>query len=436
MLTSCMNARAQPSDETSPLARLLLLRRDERSSVLLGASLSFCLLCAIMLLKPIRDELGVLGGARNLKYLWTATLAGTLVSSVVFSWLASRVGRRTFLTWSWRGVALLWLSFMPLLAWLDGPAAVHVARAFYVVHAVTNVFIVSLFWGLAADLFAPLQSRRLFGLLAIGATLGAIVGPAVTAQAARFVAPFWLIAPAALLLELAARCALAQARAVSLGDDPQARAPLGGDAFEGMRIVLRSPYLSGIAAVTFVLGVVQSYFTLHQNYAIESAIPDRAARTEYYGWLESASQLLTLVVQLFLARAVRRLGVGGLLLVLPVVALVGVGAMAIGAVSERVSLGVATACYVAWRGLSHSTQRPARELLYTPVSRVEKYKAKSFADTFAFRAGDLMSAYGFDKVSLLAAGLLSVPLTLGWGFVAVRLARRQQELVERSAPAD
>lgn len=446
--------------EPSFLDRLLSVRREERAAVCCAVGAFFCLLFAIFLLRPLRDEMGLRGGARNLKYLWAITLAGTVVSSLAFAALSSRVGRRTFMAWAWRAVALIWLAFLPLALRAEGEWGVHVGRAFYVVHAVSNVFLVSLFWALATDLFAPEQARRLFGLVAVGGTLGAMAGTAVTGWVAqhgeslsraiptalsslfgepsgRHAVALLLIAPAALLLELAVR--LARAQAARSGDGSRAvgeQAPLGGHALEGLALVLQRPYLQGIALFTLAFGVVQTFFTLQQNHIVESAYADKAARTAYFAWTENAVQTLTLVVQVLVTgRLMRRLGVGGALAVLPVIGVLGFGALYFAHSREGAALAIVTVCLIAWRGLSHATQRPAREALYVPTERVEKYKAKSFTDTFAFRGGDLAGAFAFDAFSLASAALVGLPLAAAWGGLGALLARRQAQLVAERAAA-
>jgi AAA family ATP:ADP antiporter len=438
MLLRRMSSAPPPAEEGSFFDRLLSVRREERAQVALAVATFFCLLFAVFLLRPLRDEMGLRGGARNLKHLWAVTLAGTMVASVAFAALSSRFGRRTFMAWTWRSVALVWLGFLPLAHSADDSMGVHVGRAFYVVHAVSNVFLVSLFWALAADLFAAAQSKRLFGLIAVGGTLGAMAGTAVTGWVASHGLELWAIVPAALLLEAAVRLASAQAQRVDrAASAPQDRVPLGGTALDGLRLILDRPYLQGIALFTLVFGVVQTFFTLQQNHIVEAAMTDKAQRTAYFAWTENAAQTLTLLAQIFVTgRLMNRLGVGAALLVLPVIGVLGFAALYFTHSREGAALGIVTVCLIAWRGLSHATQRPAREALYVPTERVEKYKAKSFTDTFAFRGGDLAGAYAFDAFSLTTAALVGLPLAAAWGGLGALLARRQSQLVAARSERD
>jgi AAA family ATP:ADP antiporter len=132
-----------------------------------------------------------------------------------------------------------------------------------------------------------------------------------------------------------------------------------------------------------------------------------------------------------LCRLLRKLGVGGALLVLPVVGLLGFAALGTAHVLGASALTVATVCLVAWRGLSHAALRPAREALYVATERAVKFKAKSFTDTFAFRGGDLASAWSFGAFSLATSAFLGVPPAALWGALGLWLSRRQRRLEQR-----
>jgi AAA family ATP:ADP antiporter len=441
----------------SPLRRLLLLDRGERAPVLFATAMFFCVLASVFLLRPLRDEMGLRGGARNLRYLWTCTLGGTLLASFAFAAVASRWARRSFLAAAYRAVAVAWIAYLPLVLWTGGEWQVWVARAFYVTHAIVNVLVVSLFWALLADLFGPAQSRRLFGLVAVGGTLGAMAGTEITAAAADARIAPWMIVPAALLLEVAVRVARATARCVETrpgsfsapgADSRVAAAPLGGDSLEGARLVARSTYLQTIALYTFLFGVLQTFLTYQQNFLLEASHPIHgtvtdaaraaatAARQHYFARAENAAQTLTLFVQLFVTgRLMRAMGVAGALAVLPAVALAGFGALGFAHLAGAGALAVVTVALVAFRGLNHATMRPAREALYVPATREEKYKAKSFTDTFAFRGGDLAGIWSFGALSLAQVAFLAMPLAAVWGAAGIWLGRRQREKARAVEPA-
>lgn len=430
-------------EEGSVLRSLFSVQRAERRAVGLAVAAFFCLLFAIFLLRPLRDAMGLQGGARNLKYLWSLTLVGTMVASLAFAHVSSKLPRRRFMAWTYRGIAFLWLALLPAVALAEGELGVFFARAFYVLHAVSNVFIVSIFWGLLADVFDSGQSRRLFGLVAVGGTLGAIAGTKLIEALSGFgeaehgerVLAFSLALAAALFLEFGLRLAGALASELTRTPDQTqvADARLGGNLVEGLKLVAQRPYLQGIAVFTFLHGVLQTLFTLQQNFVVEREIVEKAARTAYFARTESWAQTLTLLVQLFVTgHLMRWLGVGGALLVLPFVALAGCAALIWHEPLGLASLTVVTVTLVAWRGLSHSAMRPAREALFVPTSRAEKYKAKSFTDTFAFRGGDLASAYLQGVSSMASIAFFGLGLAVAWGGLGSVLARVQRRWVAKA----
>jgi len=420
------------------LGTLFAVRREERAQVALAVGAFFCVLFSVFLLRPLRDAVALVGGAENLKYLWAVTLLGTIVASLAFAQATSKLPRRRFFALTFRTVACLWLAFVPAIASAEGELAVFVARAFYVVHAVTNVFLVSIVWALLADAFDSAAARRLFGLVSVGGTLGAIAGSSTTAAVARAAKSqpggdsermfaLALVLAAALVLELAVQFGLAlvrRSRAASATPEQSERS-LGGTWSEGLALVLSRPYLQAVAAFTFLHGVLQSVLALQQSFLAAREFDSSAARSEYFAWTESAVQGTTLFVQLFVtSRLIRRFGVGAALLVLPAFGVLALAVLGVEAALGLGALGVLTLALVAWKALSHSVMRPARESLFAGTEPREKYKAKSFLDTFAFRGGDVASAWVQGTAALGTVALVALPFACAWGGLAAWLGRR------------
>ena len=426
------------SEASGGIGALFAVRREERAQVACAVGAFFCVLFSIFLLRPLRDAVALVGGAENLKYLWAVTLLGTIVASLAFAQATSRLPRRSFFALTFRSVALVWLAFIPAIANAEGELAVLVARAFYVVHAVTNVFLVSIVWALLADAFDTAAARRLFGLVSVGGTLGAIAGSSTTGAVARLAKSLerddaermfalGLVSVAALFLEFAVQFGLALARRSRRADDGAAREErsLGGTWSEGLSLVLSRPYLQAVAAFTFLHGVLQSVLALQQNFLAAREFDGSVARSEYFAWTESAVQGTTLFVQLFLTgRVMRRFGVGGALLVLPAFGVLALAVLGVHAAVGLGALGLLTVALVLWKALSHSVMRPARESLFAGTEPREKYKAKSFLDTFAFRGGDVASAWVQGTAALGTVALVALPFACAWGGLAAWLGRR------------
>ncbi len=180
------------------------LRPDEAPALVCAFLYFFALLSSYYVLRPLRDAMGVTAGVEHLQWLFTATFFAMLGASPLFGWLVSRVPRRRLVPMTYRVFSLNILLFF---IWLTA-AEDHVlpARVFFVWVSVFNLFVVSVFWSVMADLFWREQAKRLFGFIAAGGSAGAIAGPALTSTLAVPLGPVNLLLLSALLLELAILC--------------------------------------------------------------------------------------------------------------------------------------------------------------------------------------------------------------------------------------
>jgi AAA family ATP:ADP antiporter len=405
----------------------------------------FLVLSSYYVLRPIRDEAGVAGGVQNLAWLFSATLAAMLGVHPLFGALVARLPRRRFVPLAYRFFVANLAVFFLLWRAAEPAQAVWIGRVFFVWTSVYNLFVVSVFWSLVADLFRPSQAQRLFGLVAVGGTLGAVLGAGLTAALAPRLGAAGLLLVAALLLELAARAARAldgqePALAAAAGaEEPAPAAPpaevIGGGVLEGIRDVGRSPYLLGIAALMLLFTITSTFLYFQQADIVGRAVADRAARTRLFAHVDLAVNVLTLLTQLFLTgRVIRWLGLALALAVLPLLTLAGAALLAAAPL-----LAVLVGFQVLRRAANFAVQRPAREVLYTVLPRSEKYKAKNFNDTFVYRLGDQLGAWSYTAIGWLGAGLPAlaltmVPLSAAWLGLALWLGARYRRLRAVSGP--
>jgi AAA family ATP:ADP antiporter len=215
------------------LRRFVDIRREEAPVVGWCWLLIFAVLSSYYIMRPIRDEAGVAGGVNNLQWLFTGTLVGMVLANIPFAYLVKKLPRRCFIPLTYHFFAANIVLFAALFHWADAQQTVWVGRIFFIWVSVYNLFVVSVFWQLNVDLFSPEQSKRLFGLIAAGASIGAIVGSGVTAGLARHVSPIVLLAGAAALLEIAVLSVgrlsrLSPPPGVAPGSAAAAEAPIGG----------------------------------------------------------------------------------------------------------------------------------------------------------------------------------------------------------------
>src|SRR5436189_1960091 len=219
-------------------------------------------------MRPIRDQMGVAGGVNNLQWLFTGTLAGMVVLNLPFAWLVKTLPRRRFIPLTYRFFALNIVMFAALLYVADAAQTVWVGRAFFIWVSVYNLFVVSIFWQMNVDLFNPEQGKRLFGFIAAGATLGAIVGSSVTASLAQLVQPAFLLVGAAILLEVSTFCVRRLSRlSEKMSDRPhpgREEEPIGGGVMAGFVDAVRSPYLLNTAIFLLLYAVTSTFLYFSQ----------------------------------------------------------------------------------------------------------------------------------------------------------------------------
>ncbi|MPY71972.1 MAG: MFS transporter [Alphaproteobacteria bacterium] len=430
------------------LQRIVEVRDEEVRALLWSFAYFFCLLCAYYILRPLRDEMGIAGGVRNLHWLFTATFVTMLAAVPLYGAAVARMPRARFIPMVYRFFIANILIFWALLT-LD-VAPVHVARIFFVWISVFNLFVISVFWSFMADLFRSEQGKRLFGFIAAGGSAGALLGPSVTVALAAPLGPVNLLLISALLLELAVVCArrlqrISEETAPPAAEDAAAAPPcpaparcdrdraLGGGMLNGILLILRSPYLAGICLWVFLLTLAGTFLYFQQAEIVRDAFADPADRVRIFAAIDLAVGLLTVAVQLAATgRLITRFGVGPAAAFLPLIAALGFLALAIAPV-----LSAVIAFQAAQRAANFAISNPAREILFTVVGREQKYKSKNVIDTVVFRGGDAVSGWMFAGLrgmglELAAIALLAVPVMVLWLAVALLLGRTQERLAAAS----
>jgi AAA family ATP:ADP antiporter len=408
------------------LNRIVNVRPEEVRALLWSFAYFFCLLGAYYILRPLRDEMGVAGGVRNLQWLFTATFLTMLAAVPLYGALVARLPRRRFIPIVYHFFVLNLAVFWLLLA-LDIERQT-VARVFFVWISVFVLFAVSVFWSFMADLYDAEQSKRLYGFIAAGGSAGALAGPAITIVLAPAIGAANLLVVAAVLLEVAVFCAL------RLEVKSERREPnIGGGALDGLMLVVRSPYIAGIFLWVGLLSIVATFLYFEQAAIVAAASDDPAVRTRIFATVDLAVGILTLLVQ-FVAtgKLLQRFGVGPALALLPVVFAAGFAVLA-----ATPTLAVVIAFQALQRTANFAISNPARESLFTVVARDEKYKAKNVIDIVAVRGSDAvggwlvagLKALGMEAraialaaIALAAAG---VALSVGLGRAQARYSRRQ-----------
>lgn len=424
---------------TRLLSRLFNVAPHEAPAVGAGLLMFFLLFAGYFMLRPIRETMGVTGGVDNLQWLFTGTFVATLIVLPVFGWIASKVPRRRILPWVFGAVVVSLLAFG--LALLAKPDDVWLARGFYIWVSVINLLLISLAWSVLADVLASSEAKRLFALIASGASLGGLAGPLLTTLLVGRLGHGGLMLLSSLLMGASGVTALwlhqwrdrhPLPQGVSTAE--QRQAPLGGNPFAGATEVFKSPYLAGIALFVLLLATVTTFLYFEQAKLVEQLFPDKAQQTRVFGTIDTVVQALAILSQLFITgRIAQRLGVGVLLVAVPLVMAAGFLWLALAPV-----FGVFVVVMVARRAGEYAFVRPGREMLYTVVAPAQKYKAKNFIDTVVYRGGDALSGWVKRALDVLAehpamAMLIGTGVALAWAATGVALGRQQRRRDEAAA---
>jgi ATP:ADP antiporter, AAA family len=417
--------------KNSFLQRFSNIRRQEVGPTLVAGLFFFCVLTALMVIRPAREALGMQRGIEALRWLFVGTVLVTLVVNPVFGWLVSRFRRLVFVNATYLFFAAGLVAFYLLLVLAPESVGQRTGQVFYVWFSVFNLFATMLFWALMADRFTLEQSKRLFGAIAVGGTLGAIFGPWLAGQLAKPLGAPALLLVAAGFLVAALGAAWWVTRLRPEVSQPgvvrEEHALLGGSAWQGLQSVARSPYLLGICGYVLILAVMVTFLYFTRLQMVAALGSDVDMRTTVFAHIDLITQVTTLVFQLIVTgHLMKRVGVPLTLALLPLTAVLGFLGLAIVG-----SLAALIAFEAAFRAVQRGIMRPARETLFTVVPRADRYKAKAFIDTFVYRTGDLVGAQTEGLLGRLGMGLgalatVALPLAAAWMALGLWLGRAQR----------
>ncbi|QHA82738.1 MFS transporter [Pseudomonas mediterranea] len=413
-------------------------RDGELLPALCGFLLFLCLFTGYFMLRPIRESMGIAAGVENLQWLFTATFVAMLVAVPLFAWLSARVPRLRLIDWVYGFFGFNLLMFVEVFQFQ--PDSIWLARVFYVWISVYNLFVVSVAWSLMADVFDSEQAKRLFAFIAAGASIGGLLGPALSALLIEPIGASGVMLLAALLLgvTLVLKRALMRWRETGGAGRPDAaptqspRQPLQGNPFSGLTAVFQSPYLLGIAGFVVLLATVSTFLYFEQARLVAELYPDRASQVRIFGTIDIIVQAGALLSQLFITgRIAPKLGIRALLASVPLL-------MCIGFVGLALAPGFAllAALMIIRRIGEYAFVRPGREMLFAPLDAESKYKAKNVIDTVVYRAGDAMSGWAKSLLDMLGQGaglaaMVGACCALLWGYLGWQLGRQADNAASR-----
>jgi AAA family ATP:ADP antiporter len=425
-------ATATPTNDKTWLDRALSLftevRAGEGATALLMLANIFLLLVCYAVIKTVREPLILLGGGAEVRSYAAAGQALLLMGAVpLYSWFATRVDRAKLLV----GVTLFFIVTIELFAAAVAAHVPFIGVAFFVWVGIFNVSLVAQFWSFASDIYSKDAGDRLFPIIMIGMTAGAPLGSLIAGRLFHSgVTPQVILHISTLLL---AASVLIYLRINGRHEQRSGVPAPAMSAAGGFRLVLTNRYLRLIAALVVLLNIVNTtgeylvarLLTTHVNEltlanpAFNSQAYIGAFSGDYQFWVNVAAFLIQALVT---SRLVKYRGLQGVLLALPLIALGGYAIVAAG-----VGFSVVRWIKTAENATDYSVMNTARQLLWLPATREEKYKAKQAIDTFFVRGGDVLSATvvyvgaGMLHLSVQQFATVNIALTLAWIGVALAI---------------
>ncbi|MDH5698624.1 MAG: MFS transporter [Nitrospirota bacterium] len=417
------------------VSRVVPVKREELPALVWSFLYFFCVLAAYYILRPVRDEMGVLSGAHNLPWLFSAVFVTMLAVIPIFGWVAGHFPIRRLLPTVY-GVFILNLLLF-FVALQSGVGLQAFGPIFFVWLSVFNLFVVSVFWSFMADVFRTDAARRLFGCISAGGSLGAMTGPFITAMAVKGVGVSGLLLVSAIFLLIAVGCMFALLKwyhvhhGIDLGNkhlssvkNSEAIPP---SLWIGVVRIVRSPYLKGIALYLMCYSILSTFLYSQQTILIPQVMPSSEDRMQLFASVDLGVNLLAFTLQ-FLATGwlLTRFGVVIMLAVMPMVSLIGFGVFGwVTVLPVLIGFGVLR------RAGEFSITKPTRETLFTVVPREEKYQAKNVIDTVVHRGADMtgtgiVSVFHTWGMTLSHMAFAALPIAGLWLVIGIWLGRRHE----------
>jgi AAA family ATP:ADP antiporter len=381
----------------------------EWKAVTLSFVYFFCVLTGYYVVRPVREQLSAAVGSTQLPWFYAATFVATLALAPVFGLLVSRWPRRIVVPVVYAFFIACLIGFIPLFTQqgLLSPRAL--GTAFFVWVSVFNLFVVSVFWTFMSDIWSEEQARRLFPIIAIAGTAGAVTGPAVTRLLVDVIGVAPLLAVSALLLGGAVVCVVLLGRWARVHGarrhETAHDAALGGGMLDGLRQIFANPFMRNMAILLLLAdGIGTVNYALVADYS-GATFADAVSRTRFAANVDLATNVLTVLLQLFVTRWLLPLKGPGVMIALW--ALISVGALSLVIFSPDPHAPLVGAfpavavALIASRGLAYGMAEPARHSLFTRVPRNERYKGQNAVDTAVWRFGDMVIAFGMNGLRTL-----------------------------------
>ena len=403
-----------------------MIKQREVKAVIFSFLFVVVLMTAYYILRPVRDAMASDWTDAEVSWLWTLNFFISTGIVALYGMAVSKFRFRLLVPTMYSIFAGSFVMFYLLGSISDDRTLID--KAFYVWVSVFSLFNISVFWSFMSELFSKEQSGRLFGIIAVGASVGGLIGPSITAffSVSIGIDNLMLIASMMLLIPIPIIFYL-QSKATDLNNEkldltPTSH-PIGGNPIAGFKMLFSNPYLMSIALFIFLYTGISSfiYFEL-KNLLSDLSRPERSA---IWAQMDLAVNILSISIGLFATgRIVGKFGMPVTIAMVPVMVCIGLLILAISPL-----LGVVMILQIIRRAGNYGMTRPAREMLFTLVDRETRFKAKPVIDIVAYRGSDMLMAWLFTGLTQgLGLGLAAVAgvgagIAALWSLVGIYLGR-------------
>ncbi|MDA0194531.1 MAG: MFS transporter [Bacteroidetes bacterium] len=399
---------------------------NEFKSTILSFLFVFILMASYYILRPVRDAMASDWSDSEVSSLWTLNFFISAAVVALYGFVVSRVKFKILVPSIYAFFAATFIFFYLSSSITDRDL---VDKSFYVWISVFSMFHISVFWSFMSDIFNKDQAKRLFAIIAAGASAGALIGPMIPAiltgiigtEILMLIAAFLLIVPVPIIFYLA-KLKTTELHNEDVKADLSA-IKIGGNPFAGFRLFLTDPYLLAIGVFILLYTMIGSFVYFEQKNLLE--VYDRATRTQILGSIDWLVNVLTFGIAFFATgRIVKKFGVGLTLASMPILVCAGMLILAFAPI-----ITVLLALQVIRRAGSYAVTRPAREMLFTEVDKETRFKAKPVIDVVVYRGGDTITAWFFTGLTeglglgFAAVGIIGAVIAAIWAGVGIFMGK-------------
>ncbi|MDA8926524.1 MFS transporter [Gammaproteobacteria bacterium] len=403
------------------------VKEQEVKAVIFSFLFVVVLMSAYYILRPVRDAMASDWTDAEVSWLWTLNFFISTAIVALYGVMVSKFRFRLLVPTMYGIFAISFIIFYALGSVFEDRTVID--KSFYVWVSVFSLFHISVFWTFMSELFSKEQSGRLFGIIAVGASVGGLIGPSITAffSVSLGADNLMLIASMMLFIPIPIIFYLQSLKAKELNNEaldiPISNQSIGGNPLAGFKIFFSNPYLLSIGLFIFLYTGISSfvYFEL-KNLLSDFSRPERSV---IWAQMDLAVNILAISTGLFAtSRIVTKFGMPVTIAMVPIMICIGLLVLAISPL-----LGVVVVLQVIRRAGNYAVTRPAREMLFTLVNQETRFKAKPVIDIVAYRGGDMLTAWlftgltqglglGLAAVAAVGAGIASL-----WALVGIYLGK-------------